>query len=127
MNAHLKTILLMAAFVCVASLIAVGMNYIPVFTIIVVSIFMFAAFYNLIYSLIKVEESIEQLKNKGSVKSSDLRRRLLETTSRQCLAEWDRAVLSSLIQSISLSIISALACRNTDEPRKGGATKRSAD
>jgi len=64
MNAHLKTILLMAAFVCIASLIAVGMNYIPVFTIIVVSIFMFAAFYNLIYSLIKVEESIEQLKNK---------------------------------------------------------------
>jgi hypothetical protein len=64
MNTHLKTILFMAAFVCVSVLIAVGMKYIPVFTIIVLSIFMFAAFYNLIYSLIKIEESIEHLKNK---------------------------------------------------------------
>ena len=61
------------------------------------------------------------------MKSSDTAKRLLETTSRKCLEEWERGVISSLIQDISLNILNVLSYKCIDDPRKGGATKPSGD
>ena len=58
------------------------------------------------------------------MRSSDTAKRLLETTSRQCLEEWERGVISLLIQDISLNILNVLSYRCIDDPRKAGATKR---
>ena len=64
MNLHLTTCLYIAGLVAVVALVAFGLNTFPTFTLVVFGTFMFAAFYHLIYSLIKLERDIENLKAK---------------------------------------------------------------
>lgn len=64
MNLHLKTLLMIVGFVGIGVLVSVSAQHYPILTLIVVAIAMFAAFYNLIYSLLKIEQSIDELKNK---------------------------------------------------------------
>lgn len=64
MNLHLTTCLYIAGFVAVVSLVAFGLNTFPTFTLVVFGSAMFAAFYHLIYSMVKLERDIEELKSK---------------------------------------------------------------
>jgi hypothetical protein len=64
MNLHLTTCLYIAGFVAVVSLIAFGLNTFPTFTLVVFGCAMFAAFYHLVYSFVKLERTIEELKAK---------------------------------------------------------------
>ena len=64
MNLHLTTCLYIAGFIAIMSLIAFGLNTFPTFTLIVFGAFMFAAFYHLIYTMVKLERDIENLKAK---------------------------------------------------------------
>lgn len=64
MSLHLKTILFIVAFIGIAVLVTISAKHFPIFTIIAVSLFMFVAFYNLIYSMLKIEQSIDELKKR---------------------------------------------------------------
>jgi hypothetical protein len=64
MNLHLKTILTILAFIAIGVVVSISAQHFPIFTIFAVAIFLFVAFYNLIYSLHKIERSINELRNK---------------------------------------------------------------
>jgi hypothetical protein len=58
----------------------------------------------------------------------DLKKRLRETTSRQCLAEWEKGVVSETLRLIGRSMHrSFLKRKDLDDRNKVGATKRSLD
>lgn len=62
MNLHLVTIIYICAFIGVSALIAFGISIYPIFTLTTFGIVMFASFYHLIYSFLKMEHSIKELK-----------------------------------------------------------------
>lgn len=64
MNLHFKTALTIISFIAIGVIVSISAKHFPIVTLIVVAVAMFAAFYNLIYSLLKIEQSIDELKNK---------------------------------------------------------------
>ena len=64
MNLHFKTLLTIAVFVGIGILVSISAQHYPILTLVAVAIAMFAAFYNLVYSLLKIEQSIDELKKK---------------------------------------------------------------
>lgn len=64
MNLHFKTLLTIAVFVGIGVLVSISAQHYPILTLMAVAIAMFAAFYNLVYSLLKIEQSIDELKKK---------------------------------------------------------------
>jgi hypothetical protein len=59
------------------------------------------------------------------MKSSDIAKRLSATTSRQCLEEWEKGVISGLLQSIARDVLYTVSSsKNTVEQRRAGETKR---
>lgn len=64
MNLHLLTLLYILGFAVMAVLIALGLDNFPILTLSAVAIFLFVAFYNLVYTLLKIEQSIKEIKGK---------------------------------------------------------------
>lgn len=64
MNLHLKTALFILSFVCIGIVVTISAHNFPFTTLAVVAVTLFIAFYNLIYSLLKIEKSIDELKKK---------------------------------------------------------------
>lgn len=64
MNLHLKTLAYIIGFVGVIVLTIISAQHYPVFTITGIAIFLLIAFYNLIYSMLKIEQSIDELKKR---------------------------------------------------------------
>lgn len=63
MNLHLVTIAYISTFIGVSALIAVGLNTYPIFTLTTFGLIMFAAFYHLVYTFVKLEQTMKELKS----------------------------------------------------------------
>jgi hypothetical protein len=62
------------------------------------------------------------------MKSSDIAKRLAETTSRQFLEEWERGVILELLDQIEKDVLRyVLNSKCSDARRKAGKTKSSGD
>jgi len=58
----------------------------------------------------------------------DLKKRLRETTSRQCLVEWEKGVVSETLRLVGQSMYkSFLKRKDLDDRNKDGAIKHSPD
>lgn len=64
MNLHFKTLIYLVAFISIAILVALSMQHFPIFTGTAVAIFMFIAFYNIVYCFLKMEQTLDQIKDK---------------------------------------------------------------
>ena len=62
MNLHLLTIGYLSAFIATCLLIAWGLNEYPVFTLTTFGLVMFGAFYHLVYTFVKLEQIMKELK-----------------------------------------------------------------
>jgi uncharacterized membrane protein len=64
MNLHLITIGYLSGFIAVCLLIAWGLNVYPVFTLTTFALVMFGAFYHLVYTFVKLEQTMKEFKSK---------------------------------------------------------------
>ena len=62
MNLHIKTVIFILGVVGIGAIVLLGMQHFPLFTLTTIVLASFAVFYNLIYSFLKIEQSIEELK-----------------------------------------------------------------
>jgi hypothetical protein len=62
MKLHIITVAYICLFVVVSLLIAWGLGTYPIFTMITFGLVMFAAFYHLIYTFVKTEQILKDLK-----------------------------------------------------------------
>jgi len=65
MNLHLVTIAYLSVFIGVCALIALGLNTYPTFTLTTFGLVMFASFYHLVYTFVKLEQTMKELKSNG--------------------------------------------------------------
>jgi hypothetical protein len=62
MNLHFVTIIYISVFIGTSLLIAWGLGTYPIFTMTTFSLIMFAAFYHLVYTFLKLEQTMKDLK-----------------------------------------------------------------
>lgn len=62
MNLHVITIVYLSAFIGACMLIAWGLSAYPIFTLTTFGLVMFAAFYHLVYTFVKLEKTMKELK-----------------------------------------------------------------